>query len=277
MMSSGKGKQKPGAAYSSNASSSSQQVILPSFLFLVNELPINDDPDNGGVIPRTDEWGKWLPPLYSDGFGNQRPGTIFRWQNGVVTLAEGCQWWNDKGWSPKNIPLVPYRITTMFFCNPWIQYLTASGDASTRNIEGSDFPDGCWWPLTFEHDRKGLSRVNEGGEHASLAGTGASWIKDLGLDTYKDRHRHAPKAAGLSGNLPTIIALMALTCQEGEFPDVLVNQRAWRDFRWKGHDREDGQIEQRGVVATVYYDPENPLGSTGDILYALEWTAGRLV
>ena len=39
-------------------------------------------------------------------------------------------------------------------------------------------------------------------------------------------------------------------------------------------------MDQRGVVAIIYLDPENPTGSTGDdegTLYSLEWAGDALL
>lgn len=70
------------------------QVQWPpqSFLFVVNGLMLNEDYNDGGVMPRMDEEGRWLPPIYQAGFGRQNRGTIYRWNGGKVSTATGYMW-----------------------------------------------------------------------------------------------------------------------------------------------------------------------------------------
>jgi len=37
------------------------------------------------------------------------------------------------------------------------------------------------------------------------------------------------------------------------------------------------EIERRGLVVNIYYDPENPTNSTQQTLSDLEWTGGHLI
>lgn len=210
-----------------------------SFLFSINELPINDDPNQGGRVPRVNENGRWVPPIYSNGFWPQVPGHMFRWKDGVITWAEGYQWYNGGGWGPGSIPLTPYRTTSMFWCNEWTQFLTANGDVTTRDIATALFPDNRWYPLSFDHN-DALSRVDSAFEHQHLAGTGDNWIGPLGLRSYSNNNRHAPQSTGLAGNLSTVIGLIAFSCRADELVAVLLNDRAWRRNEWRGHGREHG-------------------------------------
>lgn len=257
----------------SEGSSSATTWPATSFLFVVNELPINDDTGQGGTIPRYDEHGRWLPPIYRAGFLPQVPGYIFRWRDGLITWAEGYQYYNGYGWGPRNVQLTPYRTTSMFWCNNHTQFLTADGDVSTRDIATSDWPLNRWYPLTFDHIGT-LSRVGHAFEHSDLAGTGANWIGPLGLASHNPRR--GPQATGLAGNLSTVLGLIAFSCQANDLYDVLVNDRAWRhNGEWRGHNRGDGREEGRGIVVHTYYDPANEEGgSTSGTLYPLEWNRG---
>jgi hypothetical protein len=131
-----------------------------------------------------------------------------------------------------------YRATTMFYCNPFAQFMTATGDASTRHMALSADPDNRWWPLTFRH-HGALSQVEEVGEEQYLAGTGADFITDFGLNAYNNRA--APPSAGLSGNLATLVSLIAFSCEPDPLDTVLINDRAWRHHRWRSHGRPDGR------------------------------------
>ena len=171
--------------------------------------------------------------------------------------------------------------------------MTATGDASTRHMALSADPGNRWWPLTFRH-HGALSRVEEVGEEQYLAGTGAPFIADFGLGAYNNRH--APASGGLAGNLAALVALIAFSCESDQLDNVLIHDRAWRRHRWRGHDRPDGReltygcspayanaspgVDERGVVAMIYLDPENPIGSTSTeegTLYSLEWGQGALL
>jgi len=209
-----------------------------SFLFCVNELVINDEPTSGGVPPRVNANGRWLPPLESRGYYPPRPGVVFRWTEGEITVADGYQWYNGGCWSPNGYA-TPHRATTIFYCNRFTQMLTANGDASLRNFETSNHPDNRWWPLTFLHDRA-LSRVTESGDEQDLAGTGGAWIHQLGLENNRNEDRRAPVSTGLAGNLATIIGLIALSCQEGQLQTIL-QAGVWDRFRWRGHNLPHGR------------------------------------
>jgi hypothetical protein len=82
--------------------------VTPSFLFQVNRQDLNEDTQAGGLAPQTDSSGFWYPPVYAAGFGFQHTGTLYRWENGVVTRATDAH--NNGG-------LTLYRAVTMFYCN----------------------------------------------------------------------------------------------------------------------------------------------------------------
>jgi len=218
-----------------------------SFLFCVNQLVINDEPTSGGAPPRVNANGRWLPPLESRGYYPPRPGVVFRWSEGDITVADGFQWYNGGCWSPNGYA-TPYRATSIFYCNRFTQMLTANGDASLRNFETSNHPDNRWWPLTFLHDRA-LSRVTESGDEQDLAGTGGAWINQLGLWSNRNEDRRAPVSTGLAGNLATIIGLIALSCQEGKLQTIL-QAGAWDHTRWRGHKLPHGR-EFRSIGLSI--------------------------
>lgn len=285
---------KPEYAVESASESATEPVPQTTFVFAVNELPLNDDPNNCGVAPLHNGNGRWIPPVYSNGFGSQTAGRLYRWNSdGSVTSARDCQWYEGQVWSSASELLTVYNTRTVFWCNGWAQFMLATGDASTRDVATSDHPHNRWWPLTFRHDDTplALSRVEELGEEQYLAGSGRQFIADFGLGAYTPRD--APRSGGLAGNLAIIIALIAFSCQAARLDTVLLEHRAWRGRRWHSHGRSDGRkfptvikdillisipgLDERGVVVSIFLDPDNPEGSTWDSIAALEWEGGPLI
>ncbi|CZR56493.1 uncharacterized protein PAC_06381 [Phialocephala subalpina] len=210
----------------------------PSFLFAVSELPVNEDRQEGGVPPRFNDNARWIPPIYSNGFGEQSIGYLYRWSNdGQISWAEDCSWSNGN-WCSRGVPLTEYRASTMFWCNAWTQFLATRGDPSMRDMADSNQAEGRdrWWPLTFRHNGT-LSRIEIAIEEQVIAGTG-SWIRRLGLDNYLSRR--ASDSGGLSGNLAMVIALIAFSCEARDLSKVLLDDTAWEGRRWRGHRRGDG-------------------------------------
>lgn len=260
-------------------------AMPPSFLFIVNELPTNDDPDVAGSVPPRMDHGRYYPPVVAQGFLAQTPGHVFRWRDGLVSLAEGYIWsLQPDGYAQGRIyanslntgVVWPeyYRTATVFYCNHFAKFFTARGDTSTRD---SLDPEDSWHPLSFFHENSNVSYVDHSGDQEFLAVRHASWIEQLLPNTYRRHSKNGPASGGLAGLLPIVIALVAFSClNRDELYRVLINDRAWRGHRWVPHERETGReyypifcdlkfcqlinpgIERRGIVVTVYLDPENP-------------------
>ncbi len=111
-----------------------------SFLFTVDELRANDDPTQGGVAPRYNNNGRWIPPVEINGFLPPTRGPLYRWKNGNITVASDCLFWEGQWWSEHRDPLTAYKTKTMFWCNPFEQFYMANGSANTRNMLLSDEP-----------------------------------------------------------------------------------------------------------------------------------------
>jgi hypothetical protein len=208
--------------------------VTPSFLFVVNRQDLNEDPDHGGIPPQAlvdPNNGFWSPPSVAQGFGAQIAGTVYRWHDGRVTRATD---------TPTNAGLTLFRAVTMFYCNPWNQFVVTEGDVRLRNMEGSPAPQDRWYPLGFHH-MDTVSYLDFAGEHLCLAGNRAGFIHRLGLDTYQNREENAPRAGGLAGNLAMLIALIAFSCRSRDLDAVLIEDRAWRHQEWRGHNRHDGR------------------------------------
>jgi hypothetical protein len=247
-----------------------------SFLFAVNELRDNEDPRDGGVMPRHNDDGHWIPPIYSSGFYPPKTGWLYRWQEGIISLVSGCPWIDGAfRVSDDDSRLLPqYKTSTLFWCNNFTQFMTATYDVTTYNMADATTPHNRWWPLTFRNEGT-LSRVEESAEEC-LASKGAKWISALGLKSYEsDILPHVD--GGLAGNLATIVGLVAFSCEPKRLRDILQVDWAWHGYQWQGHHKNHGRFRQRGVVVNIYYDPVNVQGSTENTLKALEWSEHALL
>jgi hypothetical protein len=204
-----------------------------SFLFVINELPINDDPSRGGIQPRSDPMGYWLPPIYSAGFGPQRPGRMYRWSDGTITdvYHRGYQWYNGGGWQNNygvSTPLTYYETTSLFWCNDFTQFLMLEDDVTTKDMEPVEPPYNYWYPLTFHNTGK-VSRIGAPMDDQYLIGNKAWWIERLGLKAYRSLERNIPLVVyGLGGRIATIFALVAFSCRNAtELRTILTSHEGW--------------------------------------------------
>ena len=226
-----------------------------SFLFIVNELPTNDDPDVAGSVPPRIWDQRYYPPEVAQGFLPQIPGHVYRWKDGVVTFAPGYVWFAQQVGNPPyaqgtiyansidgGIWPSYYRAATVFFCNHFAKFYTTRGDASTRDISAPETgPEDMWQPLLFLHENN-VSFVQHTGEEEFLAVRHASWIEQLFSNTYRRHSRGGPVEGGLAGLLPIVIALIAFSCLDrDELYHALITDRAWRGHRWVPHRRETGR------------------------------------
>jgi hypothetical protein len=265
-----------------------------SFLFIVKELGINDDEIEGGVPPRVDLGGYWAPPIYAQGLYPPAQAQLYRWtEGGTISAASDCRRYGTAWRSGKMTPLTAYKTVTLFWCNPFVQFRTAMGDASTYDIATSAPPFNRWWPLTFRQDGA-ISRVDRG-KKMLLATEGSAWVTDFELTSHANHNAEKDMGvAGLAGDLAILVGLIAFTCQEKDFDHVLLMDQAWHRYKWRGHARHHGREskdkaeyestaniktgkDKRGIVVEIFLDPENPQGSTPETLHALEWDEEALV
>lgn len=205
-----------------------------TFLFSVNELDINDNPSRGGVAPRTDEHGYWVPPTFAAGFKRSAPKHLYRWKNGVIDKMEAdastvCDF------------LDPYKTSTVVYCDPWLQFRAVPYDASSYDVESTGYPR--WHCLSFTH-YEGISRVGIAGTAQYLAGGGQDWINQLGLSTYCNDNDNS-QSQGLTGDLGILIALIAFSCRANDLDKILMSDKAWHRYRWSGHNRRHGSMQQK--------------------------------
>jgi len=249
-------------------------------------MTFNENRHAGGVLPRVDDGGRWLPPVLSAGFGPQNPGTVFRWSNGDISIATGYAWDEGYGKTPNGDNLEWYHTATIIWCNPFYQFLVTQGDASIpidADMEDEEESDGeeekaviQWYPINFHHHET-LSRIDYAADSQYLAGNQRNFIAELGLTSYQCQDDDAPVSGGISGNLAILIGLIAFSCTRQELRHVLINDQAWRGYRWRGHQRPTGRRDGRGKVVSIYLDPDNPGGSTREALRELEWESGHVL
>ncbi|RDW88268.1 hypothetical protein BP6252_00300 [Coleophoma cylindrospora] len=258
-----------------------------SFLFIVNELETNDNPeDTGSVAPRIVN-GRWMPPNQAQGFHRPVVGDVYRWENGVISGAEGYFWSEEPqvdqvhGYFAQgkiirsNFPAHKqpkyYRGLTVFYCNDMDKFYAACDDVSTRSIETYYDPvQYGWHPLSFTHcTRENISYALQAGDRDTVIARHASWIGQVIPEAYRP-HDSGPDEGGLSGYLPLIVALVAFSCTSNNLSHVLLQDQCWRNYTWRAHEYGHGRTERRGVVVSTYTDPENREGSTEERLCALE-------
>jgi hypothetical protein len=231
-----------------------------SFLFIVNGLPTNDDPEVEGSVEAQYVSHRWRPPNVSQGFFAQQPGFVYRWRDGAVTYAEEYVWESRRVGNYANGTIRDstgtvwpeyYNAATVFFCNHFDKFIAARGDVGTREIELSPDPEDWWHPLFFHH-RDNTSIVDHAGEHDFLAVRTATWIDQLLPNTYRRHSTHGSNQGGLAGLLPIIISLIAFSCTDrNELHRVLTEDQSWRGHRWHPHSRPHGR-EYAAISATAF-------------------------
>jgi len=152
-----------------------------------------------------------------------------------------------------------------------MKFRTCPGDASARNLYDTGE---IWHHLRFHHvgPYGNISYVDHAGTEDYIAGKSnmCPWHKQLIPQAYECPDQETFNSAGLAGLLPILIALVAFSCEANRLNSVLLNDRSWRNRNWVRHDKSTGRREKRGMVVTVYLDPDNPEGSTVESLSRFE-------
>lgn len=220
--------------------SEAQRPTAPtSFLFVVNELVCNEN------FQQADNFGRWLPPQQPGGYASQVVGRIYRWTDGDVSIAQGYRWENRRAYTPGNAELVIHDYMTTFYCNNFLRFLTAPGDATTRNFATADVPNDRWYTLSFDNNSSPIARLDYTASDGYMEGYGSTgtFVDELGIGPYMDNEAEPqdPPLDGLAGKLAMLIALIAFSCRPGDLHQVLTHDRAWRHRRWAGHPRNHGR------------------------------------
>ena len=243
-----------------------------SFLFSIQDIRPN---------PRRQTRGEYLPRranAIQTVQNVQRP--IYRWSRGTITPAVG--------WTYARLTTAayhPYHFRTATVFTSQQRFLSVNFDARQEDVKDSDM--GKWVPLDFHYTRDHQSNrfysfLDCPGEHTKMAASGTShWIRQLFPQGYHRALPAAPSAttivnAGLTGQLPLILAVAAYSCPPQSVDFVL--QHCIEPRRWKQHSADpDCELEglfsqevcfelcthsnigntSRGMVVTIWREPNS--------------------
>lgn len=239
----------------------------PTFLFCISEIRLNEDTDNSGTASNFTAAGHWYPPDLMNRF--QSVSDFYRVSiHGEVTRVTDTYLLEDKGYLKDSRPLTEYQRSTIFWANAIDGFVVA---------DGLCLPHGESWSHLPSYQRPIDLHLNS---EASID-TVQSWSRQLGLEMYRDLRGES----SLTGNLSIIIGLIAFSCRRKNLDSMLIHDRAWDNYVWRGHCHHHGRrfyfhilvvwltslgIPERGLTVQVFLDPDNTMTSTTHNLYGLE-------
>ncbi|KAL8966994.1 MAG: hypothetical protein Q9183_003118 [Haloplaca sp. 2 TL-2023] len=170
--------------------------------------------------------------------------------------------------------LQEHSVATIFTQQPDTDhFLAVPFDAETRHVAEVY---GGWKTLSFNHiyspgTNTTCSAIDLAGESQRLAAPGSNaWLPQLVPRIYNFDANFAASQApsgGLTGSLPILFALPAFSAQPDWLVQVLTGHL--RPNQWIPHNHPHGCNGERGMVVTVYLDPNNKQGSNKPMLDAL--------
>jgi hypothetical protein len=109
------------------------------------------------------------------------------------------------------------------------------------NGDGTNPPQGAsWHALRFDHDKHNRSYLTTAGEHAAMQWQrlDQAWAHMLLPTTYHGVHTQIPHHGGLIGELPILLALVAMSME----PANLKQWIPWmfHDSAWQTHSLKNG-------------------------------------
>ncbi|KAG8358566.1 hypothetical protein FVEN_g3882 [Fusarium venenatum] len=284
---------KPTKHSSARKGSSSSQPVVPGFLFITNQLIINN--------PDRDLYMHHIPPPSPNQYGGEVPSKVMRYRNGDVAEAPDFYWHRDPNSAPHGQLLrfdgqggyvldhthmiytaEEYKTFGVAACNPLLPVMVVEHDPLVST--------GHWDLLRIFHPicRPGMSQVATinspmgigGGPVLYVAGSGPSWMPGLVPRTYRSPRSSVPRSAGLGGELPIILGLMALNATRDPSNTsvhsvFLGHNRIWRHGQWVSTDAPRGHPstasdDPTGFIVKVFLDPDDQY-STPERLLNLEW------
>lgn len=206
-----------------------------------------------------------LPPMTRHGYRDIVPGTVFRYTNGVVTIAENYFWQRlaeDMDGRPREGGIyryhaygdgpdytvtraLDYKVQSIFACSesPCLPIIVAGGDillydSYMRPVSGQgtatmNNSDCCWDLLHFEH-RSGVSLATGfpfGRPY--VAGSDPSWIPSLVPKVFENPKEPQTESRGLAGDISIVIGLMAFHGPP-ENPSQVFARHWWQHNSWHG-------------------------------------------
>ncbi|KAL8709539.1 MAG: hypothetical protein Q9220_005781 [cf. Caloplaca sp. 1 TL-2023] len=211
----------------------------------------------------------WAPPNKKNAYhrGDTNETKLFRWKGGgMVPIA-----YKASKKPPKSSIFGTTTIFTQY--DDTTHFLAVLFDAELKDVVEDP---GGWKVLSFDHipldQQRTYSSVDVFGDKKQLAAKGnEDWLPQLVPEIYKYDASQNPTrttSAGLIGHLPILFALPAFSARPEMLTQVLTGHMS--PNRWEKHNYDHGRIPERGMVVTVYCDPENKKGSTKDLLTLLQ-------
>ncbi|KAL9023975.1 MAG: hypothetical protein Q9180_008035, partial [Flavoplaca navasiana] len=209
----------------------------------------------------------WAPPNHKNAYLRDKTSAqLYRWIGGRMTNITAGN---------LNRKYSTYAVATIFTQWPDTTHLLAvTFDAEKKDV-AEEY--GGWKVLSFDYvTRPGTqsiySSVSVAGDKQQLAAPGSTtWVDQLlpAVYNYDPRpNRPAPVSAGLIGHLALLFALPAFSAQHSSLSQVLMS--CMRPNRWHKHQLPHGHEKERGMVVTVFLDPDNKNGSTKSLLDRLQ-------
>ncbi|KAI1176067.1 hypothetical protein F4777DRAFT_285496 [Nemania sp. FL0916] len=192
-----------------------------------------------------------MPPEDPHDYHSETAGTVFRYRDGEITVADGYRWSRDDrvdvitglrapgaivrvDAEGQEVPMHEYSKYSVFHCWGPLPCVYEKADALSTPI-GEYEGGGYRWNLMSFVDKSlsppGLTRIAAGGQALVVAGRSPSWMPRLVPELFWNGLPNLPRSTGLGGELPVIIAQMALSQPPGE-TDVPFRLRWWRHGRW---------------------------------------------
>lgn len=212
-----------------------------------------------------------MPPENPRDYDGEAQGTVFRYRDGVTEVAEGYYWYRDPaavdaqtGLRPAGAimrlegdgsgtqwPMEEYSAFTVFNCWGPLPCVYEKADALSTFI-GPYGAGQRWNVMSFQApDGSGLTRVSSAGNSQVVMGKNPSWMPSIVPELFWNASSHAPTSTGLGGELPVIIAQMALS-QPRQQTDVPFLSRWWNHGEWlPGNHRNTGEC----CSVMLYFSP----------------------
>lgn len=215
--------------------------------------------------PITDQWLNYMPPTDPSAYRSEYVGRVFRYRQGLVSVAPGYEWLRAGGRGSMGgegrivqvnsyggvewMPLV-YKTQSVFACSAHLPVIVLQSDASMGSCQRTPYPcrcqpssddHYCWNLLHFTHmdEANGVSYATANCEGRTyVAGRSPSWMPALVPRVFENTvpSSSTPRSQGLAGELPLVIALMAFHSHPGGASEVF-NRGMWDRKRWRGPDR----------------------------------------
>ena len=180
-------------------------------------------------------WGQtasgWTPPVTTKAFTHRGQERLFRWNDGNMESFNGQCPKANQG----------HSAATIFSQGQSRALLSVMCDAGAQSVTGA----WGWRPLGFEAAPAvpTLSRVGHKFKNETLRSPGGQpWVGQLLPSCYHcpGSLTNRPAITGLTGELPILIALAALSTSASKINDVFTG--SIRGHKWKPHENTEGRL-----------------------------------